>query len=153
PIKSIAHSLRRIVDRANGLPRNDEVQQGLSLIEEGSRALGGCLRAYAQLARLPKPKPKIINVPELVVRVVDLEKRLPVTIQPAAALKLHADQDQIEPLLHNVIRTAAAASLETGRPVSIGWKQAGDWFELAIDDEGKGLPDTSNLVVPFFTTK
>jgi len=26
-------------------------------------------------------------------------------------------------------------------------------LELNIDDDGKGLPDTSNLFVPFFTTK
>ena len=37
--------------------------------------------------------------------------------------------------------------------VAIGWKRHGDWFELNVDDEGKGLPDTSNLFVPFFTTK
>ena len=37
--------------------------------------------------------------------------------------------------------------------MSVGWKRAGDWFELNVDDEGKGLPDTSNLFVPFFTTK
>jgi PAS domain S-box-containing protein len=153
PIKSIAHSLRRIVDRAAGFPRHDEVQQGLSLIEERSGALGRFLRAYAQLARLPKPNPRPMNVAEIVHRVVDLEKRLPVTVQPAAPLKVQADSDQIEQLLINVIRNAVDASLETGGRVSIGWKQAGEWFELSIDDEGKGLPDTSNLFVPFFTTK
>ena len=153
PIKSIAHSLRRIVDRANGFPRHDEVQQGLSLIEERSGALGRFLRAYAQLARLPKPNPKPMNVPELVSRVVELEKRLPVAIQPSPALRVHADSDQVEQLLINIVRNAVDASLETGGHVSIGWKQAGDWFEMAIDDEGKGLPDTSNLFVPFFTTK
>ena len=58
PIKSIAHSLRRIVDRAPEFQRSDEVQQGLSLIEERSGALGRFLRSYAQLARLPKPNPK-----------------------------------------------------------------------------------------------
>jgi hypothetical protein len=55
PIKSIAHSLKRIVDRAPDFPRAGEVGQGLSLIEERSGALGRFLRAYAQLARLPKP--------------------------------------------------------------------------------------------------
>jgi hypothetical protein len=34
PIKSIAHSLQRIIDRAGGFQRSDEVIQGLSLIEE-----------------------------------------------------------------------------------------------------------------------
>jgi len=56
-------------------------------------------------------------------------------------------------LLINVVRNAVDAALETGGGVSMCWKQSGDWFELNVDDEGKGLPDTSNLFVPFFTTK
>jgi two-component system, NtrC family, nitrogen regulation sensor histidine kinase NtrY len=153
PIKSIAHSLRRIVDRAPDLPRTAEVQQGLTLIEERSGALGRFLRSYAQLARLPKPNPRIVDVPELVTRIVELEKRLPVTVHPSPRVKVSADSDQIEQLLINIIRNAVDASLETGGHVSVGWKRGGDWFEINVDDEGKGLPDTSNLFVPFFTTK
>jgi len=153
PIKSIAHSLRRIVDRAPEFQRTAEVQQGLSLIEERSGALGRFLRSYAQLARLPKPNPRPLDVPALVTRVVELEKRLPVTVHPSPSVKVTADSDQVEQLLINIIRNAVDASLETGGQVSVGWKRAGDWFEINIDDEGKGLPDTSNLFVPFFTTK
>jgi signal transduction histidine kinase len=68
-------------------------------------------------------------------------------------VRLVADSDQIEQLLINVVRNAVDASLETGGRVAIGWKRHGDWFELNVEDEGKGLPDTSNLFVPFFTTK
>jgi len=153
PIKSIAHSLRRIVDRADPFPRSDEVQQGLSLIEERSGALGRFLRSYAQLARLPKPNPRAVKVPDLVSRIVELEKRLTVSVQPSPDVQLLADSDQIEQLLINIVRNAVDASLETGGGVSICWKRSGNWFELAIDDEGKGLPDTANLFVPFFTTK
>jgi PAS domain S-box-containing protein len=153
PIKSIAHSLRRIVDRAPEFQRTAEVQQGLSLIEERSGALGRFLRSYAQLARLPKPNPRLVDVPEMVTRIVELEKRLPVAVHPSPSVRVSADSDQIEQLLINVIRNAVDASLETGGQVSVGWKRSGEWFELNIDDEGKGLPDTSNLFVPFFTTK
>jgi nitrogen fixation/metabolism regulation signal transduction histidine kinase len=153
PIKSIAHSLRRIVDRAPEFQRSGEVQQGLSLIEERSGALGRFLRSYAQLARLPKPNPRPVDVPGLVHRVVDLEKRLPVSIVPSPPVQVVADSDQLEQLLINVIRNAVDASLETNGRVMVGWKQTGDWFELNVDDEGKGLSDTSNLFVPFFTTK
>jgi signal transduction histidine kinase len=73
-----------------------------------------------------------------VLRIVDLEKRMPVTVQPSPQVKLVADSDQIEQLLINVIRNAVDASLETGGHVSVGWKRAGEWFELNVDDEGKG---------------
>ena len=154
PIKSIAHSLRRIVDRAPEFQRSDEVQQGLSLIEERSGALGRFLRSYAQLARLPKPNPRIgrrarAGHPDRRARKAPARGRAAV----AGSVQLVADSDQLEQLLINVIRNAVDASLETGGGVAIGWKRAGDWFELNIDDEGKGLPDTSNLFVPFFTTK
>jgi two-component system nitrogen regulation sensor histidine kinase NtrY len=153
PIKSIAHSLRRILDRAPEFPRTAEVQQGLSLIEERSGALGRFLRSYAQLARLPKPNPKPFEIAPLVHRIVDLEKRRPVTVDASPRVTLTADSDQLEQLLINVLRNAVDAALETGGRVSIGWNRVGEWFELHIDDEGKGLSDTSNLFVPFFTTK
>lgn len=159
PIKSIAHSLRRIVDRAsgpaggNGFERSDEVSQGLSLIEERSGALGRFLRAYAQLARLPKPQPRPLSVGDLMARVVELEKRLPVRVAPSPDIKLVADSDQLEQALINIVRNAVDAALETNGGVSVGWRTQGDWAEITIDDEGKGLPDSSNLFVPFFTTK
>src|SRR6185503_21224929 len=111
PIKSIAHSLKKIVDQAPDLPRQGEMQHGLSLIEERSGALGRFLRAYAQLARLPKPRPRPVRVPELVNRIVELEKRLPVTVHGSAEVKLVADSDQIEQLLINLLRNAVDASL------------------------------------------
>ncbi|MBK9240087.1 MAG: PAS domain S-box protein [Acidobacteria bacterium] len=154
PIKSIAHSLRRIVDRAaTGFERSDEVSQGLSLIEERSGALGRFLRAYAQLARLPKPQPKPLSVTELMMRIVELEKRLPVRVTSSPEIRLVADSDQLEQALINLVRNAVDASLETNGGVAVRWSVQGDWAEIAIDDDGKGLPDTSNLFVPFFTTK
>jgi nitrogen fixation/metabolism regulation signal transduction histidine kinase len=159
PIKSIAHSLRRIVDRAigaggaGGFERSDEVSQGLSLIEERSGALGRFLRAYAQLARLPKPQPRPVSVTELMTRVVELEKRLPVRIAPSPEIRLVADSDQLEQALINLVRNAVDASIETNGGASVAWRTQGDWAEITIDDEGKGLPDSSNLFVPFFTTK
>jgi PAS domain S-box-containing protein len=153
PIKSIAHSLRRIVDRVEPFPRQDEVSQGLSLIEERSGALGRFLRSYAQLARLPKPQPRPLRVSELMSRIVELEKRLPVAVNPSVDVDLVADSDQLEQALINIVRNAVDASLETSGSVAVGWRPDGEWVEITIDDEGKGLPDTSNLFVPFFTTK
>ena len=153
PIKSIAHSLRRIVDRANGFPRHEEVQQGLTLIETRSGALGRFLRSYAQLARLPKPRPRQFRLTDLVQRVVKLEKRQPIEVLPSPEVELEADSDQIEQLLINVIRNAVDAALETGGGVTVSWRSESEWLELIVDDTGKGLPDTANLFVPFFTTK
>jgi two-component system, NtrC family, nitrogen regulation sensor histidine kinase NtrY len=153
PIKSIAHSLRRIVDHAEDFPRHEEVKEGLALIENRSGALGRFLRAYAQLARVPKPNPRPIDLGSLVRRVVELENRMTVAIQPSPDVSLRGDSDQLEQLLINVVRNAVDASLETGGGVNIKWKPGTDWIDIEIDDQGQGVPDKSNLFVPFFTTK
>ena len=41
----------------------------------------------------------------------------------------------------------------TGGRVSIGWDVADSRVRICVDDEGPGLSNTSNLFVPFFTTK
>ena len=153
PIKSIAHSLRRIVERAPGFERSADVTAGLALVEERSGALGRFLRAYAQLAKLPRPQPARVNVGALINRIVELEHRVPVLVRPSPPVQLVADSDQIEQLFINLVRNAVEAAQETGGSVVIGWKQADGWLELSVEDEGKGLPETANLFVPFFTTK
>jgi signal transduction histidine kinase len=35
----------------------------------------------------------------------------------------------------------------------VGWGSRGDSLEIWIEDEGPGLSNTTNLFVPFFTTK
>ena len=155
PIKSIAHSIKRMLSRVPDLPRADEIQDGLNLIETRSGALGRFLRAYAQLARLPKPQTSEVQIEPLVHRVAELENRLPVAVRGGGDLELTADPDQLEQLLINLVRNAVDATLEAGGSggVSIGWKAVDGALQVMIEDEGPGLPDTANLFVPFFTTK
>jgi nitrogen fixation/metabolism regulation signal transduction histidine kinase len=156
PIKSIAHSVKRMIARVADMPRAAEMQEALTLIETRSGALGRFLRAYAQLARLPKPQRRPLELHALIRRVVELEGRLTVTIQGMAGLQIVADPDQLEQLLINIVRNAVDAALETGGGVWIDWSTNGTGdgvIELVIEDEGSGLPDSANLFVPFFTTK
>jgi nitrogen fixation/metabolism regulation signal transduction histidine kinase len=155
PIKSIAHSIKRMLSRVPDLPRADEIQDGLNLIETRSGALGRFLRAYAQLARLPKPQTREVQVKPLVHRVAELENRLPVAVKGDDEFEITADPDQLEQLLINLVRNAVDATIETGGGgrVSIDWKAVDGALQVTIEDEGPGLPDTANLFVPFFTTK
>jgi two-component system, NtrC family, nitrogen regulation sensor histidine kinase NtrY len=153
PIKSIAHSIKRMISRVPDIPRAAEIQDGLNLIETRSGALGRFLRAYAQLARLPKPQQKNIQLMPIARRIAELEDRLPVSVAAADDAVINADPDQIEQLLINIIRNAVDATLESGGNVWIDWKQVDGALQITVEDEGPGLPDTSNLFVPFFTTK
>ncbi len=153
PIKSIAHSIRRMLSRVPDLPRADEIQDGLGLIEARSGSLGRFLRAYAQLARLPKPQQRPVPIAPLAHRIVELENRLPVAITATDDIQINADPDQLEQLLINIVRNAVDATLETNGRVWIDWKAIDGSLQITVEDEGPGLPDTANLFVPFFTTK
>ena len=154
PIKSIAHSIKRMIAREANLPRGAEIQEALSLIETRSGSLGRFLRAYAQLARLPKPERKTFDLLPLVKRIAELEDRLPVTVATNQSVTVNADPDQLEQLLINIVRNGVDAALGAdGGAVAIEWSAVDGSVQLAIVDEGPGLPDTSNLFVPFFTTK
>ena len=154
PIKSIAHSLKRMLSKHPDMPRAADMQEGLTLIETRSGSLGRFLRAYAQLARLPKPERRPVAVGPMMRRMAELEKRLPVRLEPGPEMVIVADQDQLEQLLINVIRNAVDATLEAGSgAVRVGWRPDDGSMVVTIEDEGPGLPETSNLFVPFFTTK
>ena len=113
----------------------------------------GASTAYARLAKLPAPRRDAVNVMALVRRILNVETRLGVKIENSPDLVVRADPDQLEQLLINLVHNAVDASLETRGGVSVGWKAEGRNLELWVDDEGAGLPNASNLFVPFFTTK
>jgi C4-dicarboxylate-specific signal transduction histidine kinase len=60
-------------------------------------------------------------------------------------------------VLINLIRNAADATLDPAvkqpRPVQVGWSVSDHSVRIFIRDEGPGLPNSTNLFVPFFTTK
>jgi signal transduction histidine kinase len=56
-------------------------------------------------------------------------------------------------VLINLIRNAVDASAETGGRVFVWQERAATGVDIVVRDEGPGLSNTSNLFVPFFTTK
>ena len=154
PIQSIAGSLQRLA--AQPAPPEDfreDLRRGLSVIAARAEALSRFTTAYAKLARLPPPSPAAVDVGGLLTRVASLETRLPVGVIPGPNTVVQADADQIEQLLINLVRNAADAALETKGGVALGWKRGTRQLEIWVADDGPGLPTTTNLFVPFFTTK
>ncbi len=154
PIQSIAGSLASILARD---PRpdgwQDDAQHGLQVIGERAGGLTRFLRAYSQLARLPQPALRPMDVEDTVRRVAGLETRIIVNVAPGPPVTIHADGDQIEQLLINLVRNGADAVLETGGEVTVSWNAAADSVEITVIDDGAGISGTANLFVPFFTTK
>jgi signal transduction histidine kinase len=154
PIKSIAGSLEKLVGRE--LPPadwRDDMQRGLSVISSRAAALSRFMSAYARLSGLPQPRFAPVDVCVLVRRVVGLETRLGVTLVEGPEVVINADGDQLEQVLINLLRNAVDAAVETDGGVRMGWTKSGTELEIWIEDDGLGLANTTNLFVPFFTTK
>jgi len=154
PIKSISGSLTSLL-RKESRPSDweEDMHRGLAVIGSRAEALSRFMAAYARLAKLPQPKFQRVDIGALVRRVIGLETRMPIVLEPGPELTIEADADQIEQLLINVTRNAVDASLETGGGVRVCWYQTGSHLDITIQDDGPGLPTSTNLFVPFFTTK
>jgi nitrogen fixation/metabolism regulation signal transduction histidine kinase len=159
PIQSIAQSMLR----AQALPQRaadweQDLTSGLSVVARRAEALGRFMSAYAQLARLPRPQLRDLDVGEWVRRATVLEQRVVVEIVGGPDVTVRGDADQLDQLLINLVKNAVDAtqereSGEVRAGVRVSWTTAGRELELAVEDDGPGVADTANLFVPFFTTK
>lgn len=155
PIKSIAGSLETLLQR-DPPPADwrEDTKRGLQVIASRTESLSRFTGAYSRLARLPAPHLAPVVLKPLVQRVAAFDTRVPVHVGPGPDVTVQADADQLEQLLINLLRNASDACLEVGgQTVTVGWRRTRAGLEIWVEDEGPGLSNTSNLFVPFFTTK
>ena len=154
PIKSIGGSLQDLLTREDR-PRDAEqdLRRGLDVITTRADSLGKFMAAYAQLARLPAPNLRPVDVGAWVRGVAGLETRIDVQVNGGPGLVVQGDIEQLEQLLINLVRNATDAALETGGGVRLSWSRRDGSLEVVVDDDGRGIQDSGNLFVPFFTTK
>ncbi len=155
PIKSIAGSL---LERVDSLQGDDgalrDFRRGLGVVESRAEALHRFVQSYRQLAQLPPPRLRPVPLVPLLERVVLLEQRLPVQLDPGPAIVLSADPDQFEQMLINLLANAVDASVAgDSQPVRVSSKLAGSSLLVTIEDRGLGIANPENLFVPFYTTK
>lgn len=156
PVMSLAESLAGMIQMPLAADWKQDMTRGLDVIANRAAALNRFMATYTRLARLPPPDRRPIPLRPLVQSAASLERRIAAEIRPGPELTISADPDQLEQVIINLLRNAADASLATsdGEPrVQIGWDLRQQWLELWITDNGPGLSPTTNLFVPFFTTK
>ena len=157
PIRSMAGSLEALLLRE---PRQEDwegdMRRGLSVIAARAESLRRFMEAYAQLARLPAPARRPVELGPLVRRVAGLETRVKAAVTDGPPLTIDADPDQLEQLLINLLKNAAEAAAGSPGGVRLSWslvEKPSPAIEIRVDDDGPGLPPSANLFVPFFTTK
>jgi PAS domain S-box-containing protein len=155
PIKSIAGSLLARVDHMTGKEATlRDFRRGLGVVESRADALHRFVQSYRQLAQLPSPRQQLVSLGPLLERVVLLEQRLPVQLDPGPQVTLYADPDQLEQMFINLLANAVDASLANhAEPVRAAWQLAESGVLVTIEDRGLGIANSDNLFVPFYTTK
>src|SRR4029434_305026 len=122
PIKSISHSLERILTRDPKPPDWEaDMRSGLQVVGSRADSLGRFTAAYSQLARLPAPTLGRVELSRLVSRVAELEQRQPIRVLRGPEVTLEVDADQIEQLLINLVRNAVDATIDLQARVSLEW--------------------------------
>jgi nitrogen fixation/metabolism regulation signal transduction histidine kinase len=155
PIKSIAGSLLAQMGSMTGdADALRDFRRGLGVVESRADALHRFVQSYRQLAQLPQPQLRPVSLAPLVDRVVLLEQRLAVQLDPGPPVVLHADPDQLEQMLINILANAVDASLANeSKTVRATWRVDGSSLLIVIEDSGLGIANAENLFVPFYTTK
>ena len=158
PISSIAETLRSgLVAPGRRPDLDDDLVRGLEVIGRRAAALSRFMQSYARLVRLPPPRIGRVDVAAWVRRTVDLathaQTRAQIEVTSGPALAIPGDPDQLDQLLINLVSNAVEASAQTGGGVRIGWSLTGASVAVVVEDDGHGVADTTNLFVPFFTTK
>lgn len=184
PIASLAGTARALVDAgagraadgglADGRPadgRLADVREALGTIERRSRGLVSFVDAYRTLARLPRPRPRVVSAAELLGDVATLARAsapgvaVGVDVDPPG-LELVADADLVEQALVNLALNAVEAlggrgegRGGRGRPgghvVLRARAGASGRGVVEVEDDGPGLlPEVrERAFVPFFSTK
>ena len=148
PITSLAHS-------GAELARRGEVQRlpdVFARIGERARHLHGFIADYAQIAKLPAPRPEPVQWPAFVAALAaHAEFRVPRAVPEAWA---SFDAAQMEQVLLNLIKNAH----EAGGPadaVELEVMRSGAQWRIEVRDRGPGMSEAvlAQALLPFYSTK
>lgn len=154
PIKSIATTLHELLSESS-LPARlrEDALPALQVIADRTTALQNFLAQYSRLARLPPPRRCWFRLAPLLERIAALEHRHSIEVTVPAGVEIHADEDQLEQALINLVRNAVEAHGTAGGHIAIAAQVFSTTLAIAVTDEGPGIANLDNLFVPFFTTK
>jgi two-component system nitrogen regulation sensor histidine kinase NtrY len=160
PISSIARTECRMLTQLALPPKElENLRHGLEIISDRAESLNRFLQSYARLAKLPPPRLSFVSVQELIEHAAAVESRLHIALSRGPDVILHVDPDQLLQALINLLANAVEAVFQRSEPpheadpIAISWHNGTAGLEITIRDRGIGLADTSNLFVPFYTTK
>ena len=141
----------------------DNLHTALKTISGRNTALTQFIGNYRQLARLPLPESKSIQVAAILNEIAQLYTRqfetagIHFTIHPGPGkFRIFADEAQVKQVLINLVKNAAEAISDTDSPeIAISSRRVMDHVAIEVSDNGPGIPDhvIEKIFVPFYSTK
>lgn len=150
PIKSLAETLADML--RSGQAESPEVLEALGLIGDRADSLARFVATYSQLARLPAPSRRAVDLRALAARLVGTGPFEGVVLEAPDGVVLDLDAGQIEQALINLLKNAVEAG-SAPSAVTLRIDRTPALVSVAIADDGAGIANPENLFVPFFTTK
>lgn len=154
PITSLCQTLETIISRGDGVEFSDALRDGLSVIGQRAKGLKEFISVYSRIARLPEAQKVLFPAARLVERVQGMFAQSAVArAADVPDAMLYGDPVHLEQALINLIKNAIEANDGNPEPVRFGCGIRDGYCEFEIMDNGKGIANTGNLFVPFYTTK
>ena len=159
-VNSLLNSCLHYADQIYRDDRSD-FETAIGVMINRTSQLNSFMRGFADVVRLPPPKPVSCNLKELLEELVILmreesaKKRITwnwvIEKEPE---QVALDRVQMEQVFVNVFKNSLEA-LDDGGSISISMGKTDGRGYVSIEDTGKGMtPEVqSNLFVPFFSTK
>ncbi len=141
----------------------DDLQEGLSTIENRSRGLIKFIDAYREYTSLPKPKLVAVRLKELLDHVAQLMKpelkKTTINFNYSCSseyLTIQADVEMIEQVLINLLKNGIEALAETPDPtLTLIGHYHENVVKIEVTDSGSGIiaEAIDKIFVPFYSTK
>jgi nitrogen fixation/metabolism regulation signal transduction histidine kinase len=148
PIASMAFSGGELLRRG----QTERLPEVLGAIGERARHLEGFIRGYADVARLPAPRPEPVDWADFVQR---LQVQVPFrTAGEMPAQPLQADPAQLAQALLNLLKNAHESGSDPAAIYLRAQALPGEW-RIELTDRGSGMSETVlvQALVPFYSTK
>ncbi len=159
PTQLTLHRLRRRV--GDNTPEAEQIRELISSAERQLSMLTRMAEAFSQLARMPEPTFKPVDVNAVVRDVVALFEaqshrvRFDLELDDSSPV-IYADPDRLRQILNNLLRNAVEASGEQGVIlVRTTADRENSVLQILVRDHGAGMtPETLRRVFkPYFSTK
>ncbi len=155
--------LRRLANLQGGSPIDQETIEHLSIIRSEAFRCKEITGKLLSLAKGNGDTREIISLSDAVLEVVTLvrglkamrSKQLTVTIPSDEPLPVLANLTEMKQVLLNLTVNAIEAVDDQAGKISIEGKRAGDWIEITVTDNGRGMSSQTleRVFEPFFTNK